>query len=192
VNTVTRAREEHVTYAVACITILGTILMVLAPLLADPLMLGPRDFGLWSGASLHEIAQVVAASFQLGDSAGYHGTIAKLSRVLLLAPLVLVLGMLVRRGGRAGGSVGQPPIPWFIFGFLAMVVFNSLMRIPADILKWIVPGTTLLFAMALAAVGLETDIRKLRAGGMKPLLLCAVATVFIAVFSLALIKLDLV
>jgi uncharacterized integral membrane protein (TIGR00698 family) len=189
VNTVTRAREEHVTYAVACITVLGTVSMVLAPLLAEPLMLSPRDFGLWTGASLHEIAQVVAASFQLDDAAGYHGTIAKLSRVVLLAPLVLILGMLVGRGGRAGGNFGRPPIPWFIFGFLAMVVLNSVVRLPAEALKWIVPATTLLFAMALAAVGLETDIRKLRAGGLKPLLLCAVATLFIAVSSLVLIRL---
>ena len=190
VNTVTRAREDHVAYAVACITIFGTILMVLAPFLAEPLGLDQRDFGLWTGASLHEVAQVVAASFQLGEISGYHGTITKLSRVLMLAPLVIALGYLAR--GRNGGSdrtVQGPPMPWFILGFLAMVSVNSVAHIPAEARSWIALGTTTLFSISLSALGLETDIRQLRAGGFKPMALCAGSSLFIVVVSLLLIKL---
>jgi uncharacterized integral membrane protein (TIGR00698 family) len=90
-NTVTGARDEDVAYAVACVTVFGTVAMFCYPMLPHLLDLSPRQFGLWSGASIHEIAQVVAAAFQNGRRAGEFGTIAKLSRVMLLAPTVIVL-----------------------------------------------------------------------------------------------------
>ena len=91
-NTVTNAQDEDVAYAVACVTVFGSVAMFAYPLLPGLLHLDPHAFGLWSGASIHEIAQVVAASFQDGQKAGEFGTIAKLSRVMLLAPMVIALG----------------------------------------------------------------------------------------------------
>ena len=88
-NTVTEAPDEDVAYAVACVTIFGTLSMLLYPLLPPLLHLTPEGYGLWVGASIHEIAQVVAAAFQNGHTAGELGTIAKLSRVAMLAPLIL-------------------------------------------------------------------------------------------------------
>jgi uncharacterized integral membrane protein (TIGR00698 family) len=85
-NTVTRAPDEDVAYAVACVTIFGAIAMFAYPLLTATLQLDPHHFGLWAGASIHEIAQVVAATFQQSREAGEFGTIAKLSRVMMLAP----------------------------------------------------------------------------------------------------------
>ena len=96
-NTVTNGDDEDVAYAVACVTIFGSVAMFAYPLLPTLLHLDPHAFGLWSGASIHEIAQVVAATFQDGKRAGEFGTIAKLSRVMLLAPVVIVLGWLASR-----------------------------------------------------------------------------------------------
>src|SRR4029077_18262126 len=96
-NTVTDAHDEDVAYAVACVTIFGSVAMFAYPLLPTLLHLDPHAFGLWSGASIHEIAQVVAAAFQDGKRAGEFGTIAKLSRVMLLAPVIIVLGWLASR-----------------------------------------------------------------------------------------------
>jgi uncharacterized integral membrane protein (TIGR00698 family) len=87
-NTVTRASDEDVAYAVACVTVFGSVSALLYPGLAELLQLTPRAFGLWTGASIHEIAQVVAAAFQNGADSGNFGTIAKLSRVILLAPMI--------------------------------------------------------------------------------------------------------
>jgi len=84
-NTVTNASDEDVAYAVACVTVFGSVAMFTYPLLPGLLHLDPHAFGLWSGASIHEIAQVVAAAFQDGQKSGEFGTIAKLSRVMLLA-----------------------------------------------------------------------------------------------------------
>jgi uncharacterized integral membrane protein (TIGR00698 family) len=189
VNAVTGAEDEDVAYAVACVTVFGSIAMFAYPLLPALLHLDPHAFGLWSGASIHEIAQVVAASFQDGRAAGEFGTIAKLTRVMMLAPVVLTLGLLATR--RATGPAqgrNSPPMPWFVLGFIAMVGLNSVISIPSDSKAAIVTATSFLLSMALAAMGLETDIRKLRAKGLRPLLLGAGAFLFIASFSLLLVK----
>jgi uncharacterized integral membrane protein (TIGR00698 family) len=193
-NTVTNADDEDVAYAVACVTVFGSVAMFVYPLLPGLLHLDPHGFGLWSGASIHEIAQVVAAAFQEGQKAGKFGTIAKLARVMLLAPVVIGLGLLEARRARkpgpaAGASLARPPMPWFVLGFVALVGVNSLIAVPAGAKVWVVTVTTFLLSVALAAMGLETDIRKLTAKGFRPALLGALAFLFIASFSLVLIKL---
>lgn len=189
-NTVTEGSDEDVAYAVACVTIFGSLAMLSYPLLPNLLQLDAHGFGLWAGASIHEIAQVVAAAFQDGTAAGEFGTIAKLSRVMLLAPVVISLGLLA---ARQGGSTSQPakkaPIPWFVLGFIGLIAVNSVITIPAEAKGWTAGITTFLLSMSLAAMGLETDIAKLRAKGGRPLLLGAAASLFIATFSLGLIKL---
>jgi len=192
-NTVTDAHDEDVAYAVACVTVFGSVAMFTYPLLPGLLHLDPHAFGLWSGASIHEIAQVVAAAFQDGQKAGQFGTIAKLSRVMLLAPVVITLG-LIARGSKTGDpaasvSSARPPMPWFVLGFVALVGVNSLITVPAEAKVWIATVTTFLLSVALAAMGLETDIRKLLAKGIRPAFLGALAFLFIASFSLLLIKL---
>ena len=193
VNTVTNGDDEDVAYAVACVTIFGSVAMFAYPLLPTLLHLDPHAYGLWSGASIHEIAQVVAAAFQYGKSAGEFGTIAKLSRVMLLAPVVIVLGWLAAprsaRRNSASTASPRPPMPWFVLGFVAVVGLNSLIAIPAADRAQVAAVTTFLLSVALAAMGLETDIRKLTARGIRPALLGALAFLFIASFSFALIKL---
>jgi uncharacterized integral membrane protein (TIGR00698 family) len=158
--------------------------------------LAPHAFGLWAGASIHEIAQVVAAAFQNGTSSGHFGTIAKLSRVMMLAPTIFALGYLsAKRLQTIGGDHLTPPapkrvsIPLFVLGFIAMMLFNSFDLIPNVDKIYLVQATTFLLTVALAAMGLETDFGKLRAKGWRPLLVGAGSWVFISVFSLALIEL---
>jgi uncharacterized membrane protein YadS len=80
-------------------------------------------------------------------------------------------------------------VPWFILGFIALVGINSVITMPADIRAGIVTATTFLLSMALAAMGLETDFAKLKAKGLRPLLLGLSSFLFIASFSLMLVKL---
>ena len=190
-NTVTDAPDEDVAYAVACVTIFGSAAMFIYPQLPLLLHLDPRTYGLWAGSSIHEIAQVVAATFQDGHQAGEIGAIAKLTRVGMLAPVVLTLGFFAtRRRNKAGGPAvaAKAPIPWFVFGFLALMIVNSVVPLQGTPKVWMVAITTFLLSVALAAMGLEADIRKLRAQGLRPLFLGLAASLFIAVFSLGLIK----
>lgn len=186
VNTVTEAHDEDVAYAVACVTLFGSVAMFVYPLLPGLLHLAPRGFGLWTGASIHEVAQVVAAAFQDGKEAGEFGTIAKLARVGMLAPVVLALSALTAGPGKAKRQTVA--VPGFVIGFVALVVFNSIVAIPAGIHHAIALATAILLSVALAALGLEADIRKLAEKGFRPLVLGAAASVFIAGFSLVLVK----
>jgi uncharacterized integral membrane protein (TIGR00698 family) len=188
-NTVTRASDEDAAYAVACVTIFGSLAMFTYPLLAAPLALGPHAFGLWAGASIHEIAQVVAAAFQRGAAAGEIATISKLTRVMMLAPVVITLGAVAARRAKGEGVQAKAPMPWFVLGFVALTVINSFAPLPAEVKPYTTTTTTFLLAMALAAMGLDADFRKLKARGPRPLLLGAASALFISLFSLALVKL---
>jgi uncharacterized membrane protein YadS len=112
--------------------------------------------------------------------------------VLLLAPMVLLLGWYAARAARAAGGDevhARPPTPWFVFGFLAMVGIASTGFVPAEARPAIVLTTQAILAFALAAVGLETDFRRIAARGWRALLLGGLATLFIAGLSLALVLL---
>jgi uncharacterized integral membrane protein (TIGR00698 family) len=186
-NTVTRGSDEDVAYAIACVTLFGSVAMVLYPLLPGALGLDAQAYGLWTGASIHEIAQVVAASFAQSHEAGEFGTVAKLSRIILLAPVVVSLGLMAR--GRSGGEGGKAPMPWFVLGFVAIILFNSAVDIGPDARAAVAGLTAFLLSVALAAMGLSADVRKLTAKGVRPLLLGLASFLFIASFSLILVKL---
>jgi uncharacterized integral membrane protein (TIGR00698 family) len=191
-NAVTRARGEDAAYALACVTLLGSIAMFVYPLLGSLLHLRPGAYGLWAGASIHEVAQVAAAAFQGGPEAGEIGTVTKLARVVFLAPIIMTLGALAARRGAPEGeekTASSPPVPWFVLGFAALIVLNSAsplspaMKANAGLL------TSFMLTMALAAMGLQINIARLRDRGVKPLLLGTGATLFIALFSLTLVLL---
>ncbi|MCJ8519707.1 putative integral membrane protein (TIGR00698 family) [Pseudorhizobium tarimense] len=187
-NTVARGRDEQVAYAVACVTIFGSVSMLLFPLIAGVLPLDATGYGVWTGATIHEVAQVVAAAFQGGDVAGQSGTIAKLTRVVLLAPLVMTMAIAARRAA-GGGSAASAPTPWFVLGFIAMVLFNSGFDIPAEAQAVTGLLTTFLLSTGLAAMGLHTNLARLKAQGVRPLALGAFGWLFISVFGLAMVKL---
>lgn len=186
-NIVTDARDEDVTYAVAAITLFGTIAMLGFPLLAPVLGLDQHAFGLWAGASIHEVAQVIGAGFQNGTLAGETATVAKLTRVAMLAPMVIALGVMARRGS-ADASGPKPPMPWFVVAFVAVVALNSLVAIPAEVRSAIALAAQVMLTMGLAAMGLHADISQLRSRGLRPLMLACSAFIFIAAFSLTLVR----
>ena len=190
-NAVTRARDEDVAYAVACITLCGTAAIFLFPVLSPLLGLSEREYGFWAGASIHEIAQVIAAAYQGGDAAGAHATIVKLTRVLMLGPLILALGYAIRRRRDALPGQERAPVhfPWFIAGFLVLAGVNSFDLIPAPAIGALKTTTTFLLSIALSAFGLGVAFALVRAAGSRPFVLCAASSVFIAALSLALIEL---
>lgn len=186
-NIVTDARDEDVTYAVAAITLFGTIAMLGFPLMAPVFGLDQHAFGLWAGASIHEVAQVIGAGFQNGTLAGETATVAKLTRVAMLAPMVIALGVMARRSS-ADASGAKPPMPWFVVAFVAVVALNSLVAIPGEVRSAVALAAQVMLTMGLAAMGLHADISQLRSRGLKPLILACSAFIFIAAFSLMLVR----
>ncbi|ARP98232.1 YeiH family protein [Pseudorhodoplanes sinuspersici] len=189
-STVNQASEEDVTYAMAAVTVFGTILMFLLPAAGHTLGLPERAFGIWAGVSIHEVAQVTGATFQYGNVAGETGIIVKLTRVMMLAPLVLVVGLRLHRRRSAGNEDAAPPVvPLFVLGFIAAAALNSVVSIPADIRASLMSITTFLLALALAALGLQAHVSRLKAKGVRPLALGALGTVLIVGLSLGLVML---
>jgi uncharacterized integral membrane protein (TIGR00698 family) len=178
---VTGADEEDVSYAVACITLFGTIAMFLFPFVALAAGLEDRSYGLWIGLSVHEVAQVVGAGFQGGDGAGEIAVVTKLARVMMLAPLVVGLSLMLARPRRAGvGTSDVSLLPLFVIGFIALATVNSLSVVSDFIRDPIVAATPVLLTAAMAALGLGTSASKLRQHGLRPLALAGISSFFIA------------
>lgn len=184
-NQVARGRDEDVTYALAVITLCGTVALILFPYLGEAMGMSANAYGLWAGAAIHEVVQAVGAAAAGGPEASQTGTVMKLARVFLLAPAVVALGWWVARSSathEAGHA--KAPVPWFAFGFLALVVVGSTGLIPkfvVDFSRFLVP---VMLAASVAALGLQTDLRALHARGAAPLLLGVAATLFITLLAL--------
>lgn len=183
-NQVARGKEEDVIYALAVITLCGTAALVLFPYLAEAMGLSARVYGLWAGAAIHEVVQAVGAAAAGGPEAAQSGTVMKLARVFLLAPAVIALGWWVARSAhRAAGPV-KAPVPWFAFGFLGLVALGSTGLVPAIVVETSRLLVPLMLAASVAALGLQTDLRALRARGAAPLLLGVASSGFIALLAL--------
>jgi uncharacterized integral membrane protein (TIGR00698 family) len=192
-NSVTEGTDEDVAYAIAVVTLFGSLSMLLYPLAMGFAPFSPQAYGLWAGASIHETAQVLAAAFQAGTVSGQFAAVSKLSRIMLLAPVVLGLGWMSRRRmsdatGEVAGKARKIPVPLFLLGFVAAMVINSLGILPVPVTRFIVQVDQFLLALSLGAMGLETSLRKVRDAGWRPLLLGSGAWLFISAFSFALIR----
>jgi uncharacterized integral membrane protein (TIGR00698 family) len=164
---VTKADEETTTLAVALMGILGT-LGVLFFVLAGPFLgLSTMQLAILSGSTLHEVAQVMAAAFTWGEASGAMGTLVKLTRVVLLAPALLVLGVLVGSGNGLRFSWKEPPIPWFVMGFIAVGVLGSIGVMPSNVKDGLASTSVFLMVMAMAAMGLNTKLELLKRAGMR-------------------------
>ena len=175
---VVRGRAEQVMVAVATVVVFGTLAIFLYPVLYHLIAqyhlfdLSPTAYGVYAGSTIHEVAQVVAAGRAIGEQAANTAVIAKMVRVMMLAPFLVILSAVLARG-KAGShdKAAKLAIPWFAFIFIGVVAFNSLGLLPAGTVATITELDTVLLAMAMAALGLTTHMSAIRRAGIKPLLL---------------------
>ncbi len=165
--------EDDVTFSVATVTLFGTVALVVLPLLDRLLLhLSATAFGTWTGASVHEVAQVVAAATPAGPTAVKVATIVKLTRVLMLAPLVLAASLIRRRAGSAvTGTQSRIPVPLFVLGFLLCVGIASVHVLPAPALSLATQVDGGLLTAALAGLGLGVHIQHIVRLGWRPMVL---------------------
>lgn len=197
--------EEAAATAIASVTLFGTVAILVLPLLVSALDLGAVPAGVWVGAGVHEVGQVVAAAGLVSTAALDVAVVAKLGRVVLLAPLVAVVGVLesrraarllaqrttaeevgqVLRGEPVSHRAGAPVVPLFVLGFLAAVVLRSLLE--GSVPEVFSAASTLagfLLTMAMCAMGAGVNLRRLARSGGRALLLGALAGVVSALVSL--------
>jgi uncharacterized integral membrane protein (TIGR00698 family) len=179
---IVKARSEQVTVAIATVVVFGTIAIFLYPFLWElnnswhVIGGGTYGFGLYTGSTVHEVAQVIAAARPLGQEAGDAAVIAKMVRVMMLAPVLLTLAWWLAREERAA-SHGKAPkiaVPWFALAFIGAVAFNSTGIVPATLRNPINTLDTALLSAAMAALGLTTHVSAIRKAGTKPLLLALI------------------
>lgn len=191
VEGVAKADEEEVAFSIGLVTLCGSLAIVVLPALSGPLGLGGSAFGAWAGGSVHDVAQVVATASTAGPVALNTAVIVKLTRVVLLAPLVAGITFSRRRATTTGAAesavappASMPPIlPLFVAGFLAAIALRSASVVPAGWLGPIATIETLTLAAALVGLGTGTRIAKLRQLGGRPLLLALASWLLVAVAS---------
>ncbi|MDC8015115.1 YeiH family protein [Tahibacter soli] len=181
---VVRARGEEVAVAVSGVVVFGTLAMFLYPLLyplaVSRLGWSATDFGVYVGSTVHEVAQVVAAGRAVGEYAAIAAVIAKMVRVMMLAPFLVLLAAALARGEpRAERASRRVAVPWFALGFVAVAALNSLVSLPVGVTAFLLDLDTALLAMAMAGLGLATHVGAVRRAGTKPLALAALLFVWL-------------
>ncbi|WP_226997063.1 YeiH family protein [Tessaracoccus aquimaris] len=177
------ADDDEVVTAVGLVVAFGTAMIGLVPLLAGLVGLSPAQTGLWAGASIHEVAQVVAVGGSLGAAALSAAVIVKLARVLLLAPVMAVISVRRRRQGSTTGK--RPPIiPLFVAGFLAMVILRSVGLVPDVVVGAASTVQTVLLSAAMFALGTGARFAAFRKLGAGPFVLAAISTVIVGAVGL--------
>ena len=190
---VSDADDDDMAYAIALVTICGTLAIFLLPAFAEIIGFSGTQFGSWVGASVHDVAQTIATASTGNQEAQHAAIVVKLTRVMLLAPLVagvsfarrckIARSQVIDKNATAHATKLPPLVPLFVVGFLIAISLNSLFDLPDAVLsdaKWIEKS---LLASALVGLGAGVDARKLRSIGARPLVLGLISWLLIATLS---------
>ena len=176
--------ERDTSFAVIGVTALSTMAMVLYPLLVSALGFDARDAGIFLGATIHDVAQVVGAGYSINQEAGDIATIVKLLRVAMLLPVIIVLTAIMRRAASSttspSPSTRPPLLPWFVALFAVLVAVNSFTALPKIILGSANEFSRWALVCAIAAIGMRTSLKDLAALGWRPVALMIAETLFLA------------
>ncbi|TVX95332.1 YeiH family protein [Cohnella terricola] len=190
-----KANDEETAIGAATVAILGTIFTLIYTILYPVLGLSPHSFGIFSGATLHEIAHVIAAAAPVGSEAVDMAVVIKLTRVALLVPVAIVIGVWANRSerrsreDRSGSSWKSVPIPWFILGFLIVSGIHSSGVVSDAVAGDVVVLAYMLLAMAMAGLGLNVDLAAFKRFGMRTFAAGSIGSVLLSGLGYALVRL---
>ena len=174
---------------IALVTLFGTAAIVVLPAVASVIGLNAVDYGRWVGASVHDVGQVVAAAQIAGPTALAAAVVIKLTRVLMLAPMVAVASIATRRRQTETGGVRPPIVPLFIVGFLVAVLVRTFVPLPEVVLEVADVVKSVLLAAALFAIGASLRLEKLARSGLRALAAAALSWAVILLLALLLVRL---
>lgn len=176
--------ERDTLFAIVGVTTLGTLTMVIYPIIVAAIGLDGPSAGIFLGATIHDVAQVVGAGYMVSGTAGDTATVTKLLRVAMLAPMVLVIAMLFRR---ESGQRTEPvswwrrlPVPLFLLGFIVIAGLNSLGLLSTPVAEGATEVSRWCLICAIAAIGMKTDLREMARVGWLAVALMVAETVFMA------------
>ena len=182
---IVKAEAHKVTIAVATVVVFGTIAMVLYPFLYHLGWLQPwlsaEQYGIYTGSTIHEVAQVVVAGNTISPEVGDTAVVTKMIRVMMLAPFLLVLSFALTKGSSENGEapsvmsrIKEVKVPWFAFIFILIVLLHTWLNISESFERSMVMLDDILLTMAMFALGLTTHLSAIKQAGVKPLILGAI------------------
>ncbi|MCW5578809.1 MAG: putative sulfate exporter family transporter, partial [Dokdonella sp.] len=181
--------DEHDTaLAVSTIFLFNVVAVLVFPPLGHLLHLSDLGFGLWAGTAINDTSSVVAAGYSYSHAAGDYATIVKLTRATLIIPISLILALVVAARAKHDGAAEfslRHIFPWFILGFLAASALRTAGLVPTALLAPLHLAAGFLIIVALTAIGLSADLRRMLASGARPILLGFGAWVAVSLASLA-------
>ncbi len=173
--------EERLIFTVLGVTVLSTIAMIAYPILVRSLGMNDIAGGVFLGGTIHDVAQVVGAGFSISEQTGDTATLVKLFRVAMLAPVVLVASLIIRNFADMDETGQRPPIlPGFVIGFLVLATISSFGLIPPFVTEMLSQASRWLLLIAIAAVGMKTNLKQVLSVGGAAIALIIVETLFIA------------
>ncbi|MDG1461424.1 MAG: putative sulfate exporter family transporter [Luminiphilus sp.] len=178
--------QRQTLFTIIGVTSLSTIAMVLYPIIGDVLQFNDQEMGIFIGATIHDVAQVVGAGYSVSPATGDLGTFIKLLRVAMLVPVVLMIGIIFRdKASAAVDREKSPAVPFFLIGFIVLFAVNSTGLIPGDVIQPVANLAPALLLVAIAALGIRTSMQEVMTIGLKPVLLIVGETLFIAAIIVA-------
>ncbi|WP_286915336.1 MULTISPECIES: YeiH family protein [unclassified Pseudomonas] len=182
-------KERATLFTVIGVSALSTLAMILYPMIANALGLSPQTAGVFLGATIHDVAQVVGAGYSMSTDTGDTATVVKLMRVAMLVPVIVVAAMIGRKQGIDSSGKRPPLLPWFAVGFLILACVNSTGWVPLLVQGSINELSRWCLVVSIAALGMKTQLKELAAVGIKPIVLMVGETVFLVLLVLGLMHL---
>ena len=185
-------KERATLFTVIGVSALSTFAMVSYPMIVNALGLDARHAGIFLGATIHDVAQVVGAGYSLSPETGDVATLVKLLRVAMLVPVIVLAASITRARMAAvadqGGGTRPPLLPGFAVAFALLVAINSTGWVPKAVQTLGTDASRWLLVAAIAGIGMKTQLKELATVGFKPVALMIGETVFLAALALALMR----
>lgn len=181
--------EERLVFTIVGVTLLSTIAMIVYPIFAQLVGFDPQFSGIFIGATIHDVAQVVGAGFSISQETGDIATVVKLIRVAMLAPVILIAVIIIRRIGGEDNKADQPAIvPGFVVAFVILVALNSFGLFPLTLTEFSAEVSRWALLAAISAVGLKTSLREVIKVGGPAIALLVIETLFLGAWTLVLLQ----
>ena len=181
-------KEKATLFTVIGVSALSTLAMIVYPMIANWLEFSPQLAGVFLGATIHDVAQVVGAGYSMSTETGDTATVVKLMRVAMLLPVIICAAMFTRIQGAETGGERPPLLPWFAVGFLILACINSTGWVPTIVQGGVNEMSRWALIIAISALGMKTRIKELASVGIKPILFMVSETIFLVVLVVLLMR----
>ncbi|MCC5452905.1 putative sulfate exporter family transporter [Rheinheimera sp. UJ51] len=181
----TEDKERDTLLTIIGVTSLSTLAMITYPIIANTLSLSEYQTSIFLGGTIHDVAQVVGAGYSVSDQTGDLATLVKLVRVSFLMPVVLMFLMIINARSKLNNAGTTPPgFPMFLIAFIVIMALNSLFTLPETITETATTVSRFALLIAIAAIGMKSNLAKLANVGFRPIVLMVLETLWIALFIL--------